>query len=110
MIESDRIKFIESIINKIIPPADIKMPTKDSDKFIRQKQHESHNQFDIDYKLNYGDLVPLFEGVEKKQIEALKIQLQDIKISKHITTQNSISLLPIFEIFPVHLQLTGRIY
>lgn len=110
MIESDRIKFIESIINKIIPPADIKMPTKDSDKFIRQKQHESHNQFDIDYKLNYGDLVPLFEGVEKKQIEALKIQLQDIKISKHITTQNSISLLPIFEIFPVHLQLTWRIY
>ncbi|HFU0599894.1 TPA: type III effector, partial [Escherichia coli] len=79
MIESDRIKFIESIINKIIPPADIKMPTKDSDKFIRQKQHESHNQFDIDYKLNYGDLVPLFEGVEKKQIEALKIQLQYIK-------------------------------
>lgn len=79
MIESDRIKFIESIINKIIPPADIKMPTKDSDKFIRQKQYESHNQFDIDYKLNYGDLVPLFEGVEKKQIEALKIQLQDIK-------------------------------
>ncbi|MDW2446526.1 type III effector [Escherichia coli] len=79
MIESDRIKFIESIINKIIPPADIKMPTKDSDKFIRQKQHESHNQFDIDYKLNYGDLVPLFEGVEKKQIEALKIQLENIK-------------------------------
>ena len=79
MIESDRIKFIESIINKIIPPADIKMPTKNSDKFIRQKQHESHNQFDIDYKLNYGDLVPLFEGVEKKQIEALKIQLENIK-------------------------------
>ncbi|HAJ6680887.1 type III effector [Escherichia coli] len=79
MIESDRIKFIESIINKIISPADIKMPTKDSDKFIRQKQHESHNQFDIDYKLNYGDLVPLFEGVEKKQIEALKIQLENIK-------------------------------
>lgn len=79
MIGSDRIKFIESIINKIIPPEDIKMPTKDSDKFIRQKQHESHNQFDIDYKLNYGDLVPLFDGVEKKQIEALKIQLEDIK-------------------------------
>ncbi|HAW1075832.1 TPA: type III effector [Escherichia coli] len=79
MIGSDRIKFIESIINKIIPPEDIKMPTKDSDKFIRQKQHESHNQFDIDYKLNYGDLVPLFEGVEKKQIEALKIQLEYIK-------------------------------
>nr|EFO3284090.1 type III effector [Escherichia coli] len=28
---------------------------------------------------NYGDLVPLFEGVEKKQIEALKIQLENIK-------------------------------
>ncbi|WP_230004004.1 type III effector [Escherichia coli] len=79
MIGSDRIKFIESIINKIIPPEDIKMPTKDSDKFIRQKQHESHNQFDIDYKLNYGDLVPLFEGVEKEQIVALKIQLENIK-------------------------------
>ncbi|HFI9552008.1 TPA: type III effector [Escherichia coli] len=79
MIGSDRIKFIESIINKIIPPEDIKMPTKDSDKFIRQKQHESHNQFDIDYKLNYGDLVPLFDGVEKKQIEALQIQLENIK-------------------------------
>lgn len=110
MIGSDRIKFIESIINKIIPPEDIKMPTKDSDKFIRQKQHESHNQFDIDYKLNYGDLVPLFDGVEKKQIEALKIQLEDIKNFKAYYTQNSISLLPIFEIFPVHLQLTGRIY
>lgn len=36
--------------------------------------------------------------------------MENIKISKHITTQNSISLLPIFEIFPVHLQLTGRIY
>ncbi|EFD8821038.1 type III effector [Escherichia coli] len=79
MIGSDRIKFIESIINKIIPPEDIKMPTKDSDNFIRQKQHESHNQFDIDYKLNYGDLVPLFDGVEKKQIEALQIQLENIK-------------------------------
>ncbi|EFI6376451.1 type III effector [Escherichia coli] len=79
MIESDRIKFIESIIKKIIPPADVKMPTKDSYKFIRQKQHESHNQFGVDYKLNYGDLVPLFDGVEKQQIEALKIQLENIK-------------------------------
>ncbi len=72
MIGSDRIKFIESIINKIIPPEDIKMPTKDSDKFIRQKQHESHNQFDIDYKLNYGDLVPLFDGVEKNKLKRYK--------------------------------------
>ncbi len=69
MIESDRIKFIESIINKIIPPADIKMPTKDSDKFIRQKQHESHNQFDIDYKLNYGDLVPLLKVLKKNKLK-----------------------------------------
>ncbi len=72
MIGSDRIKFIESIINKIIPPEDIKMPTKDSDNFIRQKQHESHNQFDIDYKLNYGDLVPLFDGVEKNKLKRYK--------------------------------------
>ncbi|AYV43875.1 type III effector [Escherichia coli O157:H7] len=79
MIESDRIKFIESIINKIIPPADIKMPTKDSDKFIRQKQHESHNESATNVTFDYKELVPLFEGVEKKQIEALKIQLQDIK-------------------------------
>lgn len=69
MIESDRIKFIESIINKIIPPADIKMPTKDSDKFIRQKQHESHNQFDIDYKLNYGDLVPFLKVLKKNKLK-----------------------------------------
>lgn len=69
MIGSDRIKFIESIINKIIPPEDIKMPTKDSDKFIRQKQHESHNQFDIDYKLNYGDLVPLLKVLKKNKLK-----------------------------------------
>lgn len=86
------------------------MSTDDSAKFIRQKKQESHNQFDIDYKMNYGDLASLFKDVEKQQIEALKIQLENIKISKHITTQNSISLLAIFNIYPVHLQLTGRIY
>ncbi|MEL9443860.1 type III effector [Escherichia coli] len=79
MIASDRIKFIESIIKEIIPSADIKMSTDDSAKFIRQKKQESHNQFDIDYKMNYGDLAPLFKGVEKQQIEALKIQLENIK-------------------------------
>ncbi|HGE9245674.1 TPA: type III effector, partial [Escherichia coli] len=79
MIASDRIKFIESIIKEIIPSADIKMSTDDSAKFIRQKKHESHNQFDIDYKMNYGDLAPLFEDVEKEQIEALKDQLENIK-------------------------------
>lgn len=45
------------------------MPTKDSDKFIRQKQHESHNQFDIDYKLNYGDLVPLLKVLKKNKLK-----------------------------------------
>lgn len=79
MIASDRIKFIESIIKEIIPSADIKMSTDDSAKFIRQKKQESHNQFDIDYKMNYGDLASLFKDVEKQQIEALKIQLENIK-------------------------------
>ncbi|ELO3285073.1 type III effector [Escherichia coli] len=79
MIASDRIKFIESIIKEIIQPPDVKMSTDDSAKLIRQKKHESHNQFDIDYKLNYHDLAPLFDGVEEKQIKALKIQLEDIK-------------------------------
>ncbi|HAH3573969.1 TPA: type III effector [Escherichia coli] len=79
MIASDRIKFIESIIKEIIPSADIKMSTDDSAKFIRQKKQESHNQFDIDYKMNYGDLASLFNDVEKQQIEALKIQLENIK-------------------------------
>lgn len=79
MIGSDRIKFIESIIKVIIPPGHEKMPTEDSAKFIRQKKHDSHNQFDIDYKLNYRDFAPLFDGVEEKQIEALKIQLENIK-------------------------------
>lgn len=79
MIASDRIKFIESIIKEIIPPADVKMSTVDSAKLIRQKQHESHNQFDIDYKLNYRDLAPLFDGVEEQQIEALSNQLEHIK-------------------------------
>ncbi|HDD8675295.1 TPA: type III effector [Escherichia coli] len=79
MIASDRIKFIESIIKEIIPPTDVKMSTVDSAKLIRQKQHESHNQFDIDYKLNYRDLAPLFDGVEEQQIEALSNQLEHIK-------------------------------
>lgn len=79
MIASDRIKFIESIIKEIIPSADIKMSTDDSAKFIRQKKQESHNQFDIDYKMNYGDLASFFKDVEKQQIEALKIQLENIK-------------------------------
>ena len=32
--------------------------------------------------MNYGDLVPLFDGVEEKQIEALKIKLENIKYFK----------------------------
>ncbi|MEL8294367.1 type III effector, partial [Escherichia coli] len=78
-IESDRIKFIESIIKKIIPPADVKMPTKDSDKFIRQKQPECHNHFDIASIFNYVFLVPLFDVIEEKKIETQKIQLENIK-------------------------------
>ena len=64
MIENDRIKFIESIIKKN-STGRWKMPTKIQTNLSEKKTNESHNQFDIDYKLNYKNLVPILTVLKK---------------------------------------------
>ncbi|EFO2380669.1 type III effector [Escherichia coli] len=82
MIESDRIKFVESIINKMIPPSDGTVFTEDPNKFVQKQIKECHKESATNVTFDYNELAPIFEGVEEKQIEALSNQLEHIKSFK----------------------------
>ncbi|HDP6910175.1 type III effector [Escherichia coli] len=82
MIESDRIKFVESIINKMIPPSDGTVFTEDPNKFVQKQIKECHKEPATNVTFDYKELAPIFEGVEEKQIEALSNQLEHIKSFK----------------------------
>ncbi len=77
---------------------------------LSKKIKESHKESVRNVTFEYKELAPIFEGVEEKQIKALSNQLEHIKSLRQITTQGSINMLANFTIFPVHSQLTGRIY
>ena len=82
MIENDRIKFVESIINKMIPPPDGTILTDNPTEFIQKKIKESHKESVRNVTFEYKELAPIFEGVEEKQIKALSNQLEHIKSFK----------------------------
>ena len=82
MIESDRIKFVESIINKMIPPPDGTILTENPKEYVQKQIKESHKESATNVTFDYKELAPIFEGVEEKQIEALSNQLEHIKSFK----------------------------
>ncbi|HBE7777933.1 TPA: type III effector, partial [Escherichia coli] len=82
MIENERIKFVESIINKMIPPPDGTILTENPTEFIQKKIKESHKESVRNVTFEYKELAPIFEGVEEKQIKALSNQLEHIKSFK----------------------------
>ncbi|HEO9323816.1 TPA: type III effector [Escherichia coli] len=82
MIESDRIKFVESIINKIILSPDGTILTEDLKEYVQKQIKESHKESATNVTFDYKELASIFEGVEEKQIEALSNQLEHIKSFK----------------------------
>ena len=82
MIESDRIKFVESIINKMIPPPDGTILTENPKEYVQKQIKESHKESATNVTFDYKELASIFEGVEEKQIEALSNQLEHIKSFK----------------------------
>lgn len=82
MIESDRIKFVESIINKIILSSDGTILTENLKEYVQKQIKESHKESATNVTFDYKELASIFEGVEEKQIEALSNQLEHIKSFK----------------------------
>ncbi|MWM69165.1 type III effector [Escherichia coli] len=82
MIESDRIKFVESIMNKIILSPDGTILTENLKKYVQKQIKESHKESATNVTFDYKELASIFEGVEEKQIEALSNQLEHIKSFK----------------------------
>lgn len=82
MIESDRIKFVESIINQIILSPDGTILTENLKEYVQKQIKESHKESATNVTFDYKELASIFEGVEEKQIEALSNQLEHIKSFK----------------------------
>lgn len=82
MIERDRIKFVESIINKIILSPDGTILTENLKEYVQKQIKESHKESATNVTFDYKELASIFEGVEEKQIEALSNQLEHIKSFK----------------------------
>ncbi|HGC0960555.1 TPA: T3SS effector EspY4 [Escherichia coli] len=82
MIESDRIKFVESIINKMILSPDGTILTENLKEYVQKQIKESHKESATNVTFDYKELASIFEGVEEKQIEALSNQLEHIKSFK----------------------------
>ncbi|EFH8234851.1 type III effector, partial [Escherichia coli] len=82
MIESDRIKFVESIVNKMILSPDGTILTENLKEYVQKQIKESHKESATNVTFDYKELASIFEGVEEKQIEALSNQLEHIKSFK----------------------------
>ncbi|WP_171845533.1 T3SS effector EspY4 [Escherichia coli] len=82
MIESDRIKFVESIINKMILSPDGTILTENLKEYIQKQIKASYKESATNVTFDYKGLASIFEGVEEKQIEALSNQLEHIKSFK----------------------------
>ena len=82
MIESDRIKFVESIINKMILSPDGTILTENLKEYVQKQIKASHKESATNVTFDYKELASIFEGVEEKQIEALSNQLEHIKSFK----------------------------
>ncbi|EPE8324980.1 T3SS effector EspY4 [Escherichia albertii] len=82
MIESDRIKFVESIINKMILPPDGTILTENLKKYVQKQIKASHKESATNVIFDYKELASIFGGIEEKQIEALSNQLEHIKSFK----------------------------
>lgn len=82
MIESDRIKFVKSIINKMILSPDGTILTENLKEYVQKQIKESHKESATNVTFDYKELASIFEGVEEKQIEALSNQLEHIKSFK----------------------------
>ncbi|EFJ1933570.1 T3SS effector EspY4 [Escherichia sp. F1] len=82
MIESDRIKFVESIINKMILSPDGTILTENLKEYVQKQIKESHKESATNVTFDYKELASIFEGVEEKQVEALSNQLEHIKSFK----------------------------
>ncbi|EMK7114192.1 type III effector [Escherichia coli] len=82
MIESDRIKFVESIINKMILSPDGTILTENLKEYVQKQIKASYKESATNVTFDYKELASIFEGVEEKQIEALSNQLEHIKSFK----------------------------
>ena len=82
MIDSDRIKFVESIINKMILSPDGTILTENLKEYVQKQIKASHKESATNVTFDYKELASIFEGVEEKQIEALSNQLEHIKSFK----------------------------
>ncbi|HFK5369114.1 TPA: T3SS effector EspY4 [Escherichia coli] len=82
MIESDRIKFVESIINKMILSPDGTILTENLKEYVQKQIKASNKESATNVTFDYKGLASIFEGVEEKQIEALSNQLEHIKSFK----------------------------
>ncbi len=82
MMESDRIKFVESIINKMILSPDGTILTENLKEYVQRQIKQSHKESATNVTFDYKELASIFEGVEEKQIEALSNQLEHIKSFK----------------------------
>lgn len=82
MIESDRIKFVESIINKMILSPDGTILTENLKEYVQKQIKASYKESATNVTFDYKGLASIFEGVEEKQIETLSNQLEHIKSFK----------------------------
>lgn len=82
MIESDRVKFVESIINKMILSPDGTILTENLKEYVQKQIKASYKESATNVTFDYKGLASIFEGVEEKQIEALSNQLEHIKSFK----------------------------
>lgn len=82
MIESDRIKFVESIINKMTLSPDGTILTENLKEYVQKQIKASYKESATNVTFDYKGLASIFEGVEEKQIEALSNQLEHIKSFK----------------------------
>ncbi|EEZ3168268.1 TPA: type III effector, partial [Escherichia coli] len=67
---------------KMIPPPDGTILTENPKEYVQKQIKESHKESATNVTFDYKELAPIFEGVQKKQIEALSNQLEHIKSFK----------------------------
>lgn len=69
MIENDRIKFVESIINKMIPPPDGTILTENPKEYVQKQIKESHKESATNVTFDYKELAPILKVFKKNKLK-----------------------------------------
>lgn len=87
MIESDRIKFVESIINKMILSPDGTILTENLKEYVQKQIKASYKESATNVTFDYKGLASILKVLKKNKLKRYQTNWNILNLLRQITTQ-----------------------